>query len=76
VSPEDKLVFTTDLCGKIAQQVKALGSAEAVLKRMFAPPCSYETARYWSRTVAQCFGMTQDEFMSKFREMRNSSPRS
>ena len=68
---KDKLVYTTDLCGKIAQQIAAAnGDVELVLCKIFAANCGYENARAYSVTVAQCFGMSDVEFMRSWRKLR------
>jgi hypothetical protein len=71
MTTDEKLVYTTDICGKIAAQIKALGSAEAVLCKMFAPPRHYDDVRIWSVTVAQCFGMDADTFMAEYKRLRS-----
>jgi hypothetical protein len=71
----DRLVYTTEICGKIRTQIATLGSADLVLCKMFAPPCSAAQAYEYALRAAHCFDLTVDEFMKKFKELRKSAYR-
>lgn len=67
----DTLVYSTDPCAGIRTLIeKNGGSKEESLRRLFAPPCSYISAREMSVAFAECFEMTEAEFMIQFRALR------
>jgi hypothetical protein len=71
LNPDDKLVYSTNLRVTLERELNARAEdMEIVLCRLFYPNCSYKQAVQFSLTIAGNFGLTPDEFMQKYRELR------
>ena len=62
---------TEDPCPAVEWLLEQMGGdVDGAIRRLVCPPCSWESARQMSIALSHCFGMSEAEFMRRFKKLR------